>query len=108
MFRFGFMTLIVWLTSKITKHDRINIYWVGILVTSTTFSLAHLPALFLALGKSINRLNDVLPHRYVCRWSNIWLVVLENRVRKRVFLHTSCLMSSSYWENVYRSGTNVV
>ena len=49
MFRFGFMTLVVWLTSRIAKSGSVNIHWVGILVTSTIFALAHLPVVFLAV-----------------------------------------------------------
>ena len=50
MFRFGFMTLVVWLTSKIAKSGSVNIHWVGIIVTSTVFALAHLPSVFLAVS----------------------------------------------------------
>jgi hypothetical protein len=46
IFRFGFMTLVVWLTSKIPKRGAVNIYWVGILVTATIFAMGHLPVLF--------------------------------------------------------------
>lgn len=49
IFRFGFMTLIVWSTSKIAKRGQVNIYWVGILITSTIFALAHLPVTFQAV-----------------------------------------------------------
>lgn len=49
MFRFGFMTLVVWLTSKFTKSGGVSIYWVGILVTTAIFAVAHLPAIFLAV-----------------------------------------------------------
>jgi membrane protease YdiL (CAAX protease family) len=43
------MTLVVWLTSKFAKKGTDKIYWVGILVTSAIFSLAHLPTTFQAV-----------------------------------------------------------
>ena len=43
------MTLIVWLTSKIVKNANESKYWIGILVSSIIFAIAHFPVLFQAI-----------------------------------------------------------
>ena len=63
MFRFGFMSLVVWLTSKFTKSGGVSIYWVGILVTTATVAVAHLSSHFSSCQRSLDRLNDLLPDR---------------------------------------------
>jgi len=43
LMRFGLMTLIVWLTSKIFKGTQPIVYWIGIIVASIIFALGHFP-----------------------------------------------------------------
>ncbi|MBL7781902.1 MAG: CPBP family intramembrane metalloprotease [Saprospiraceae bacterium] len=46
MMRFGFMTLVVWLCSKVFKGLRPVVYWTGIIVAAIVFALGHFPIAF--------------------------------------------------------------
>lgn len=46
MMRFGFMTLVVWLFSKVFKGLRPVVYWTGIVVAAIIFALGHFPIAF--------------------------------------------------------------
>ncbi len=46
MMRFGFMTLVVWLFSKVFKGLRPLVYWTGIIVAAIVFALGHFPIAF--------------------------------------------------------------
>lgn len=50
LMRFGLMTFIIWLLSKIFKSYPNSIYWTGILLTAFIFALSHLPVAFQTLG----------------------------------------------------------
>jgi membrane protease YdiL (CAAX protease family) len=47
--RFGVMTLIIWILSKIFKRKVNWIYWFGIIIAALLFALAHFPVAFQAL-----------------------------------------------------------
>jgi len=49
LMRFGLMTLIVWLTSKIFKGTQPIVYWIGIIVASIIFALGHFPIAYQAV-----------------------------------------------------------
>jgi membrane protease YdiL (CAAX protease family) len=49
LMRFGLMTLMVWITSKIFKGTKPVVYWIGILVASIFFALGHFPIAFQAV-----------------------------------------------------------
>jgi len=49
LLRFGFMTLIVWIASKIIKNEKNSIYWIGILISSILFAFGHFPIAFQAV-----------------------------------------------------------
>jgi len=49
LLRFGFMTLIVWVASKIIKNGKNSIYWIGILISSILFAFGHFPIVFQAV-----------------------------------------------------------
>lgn len=49
MMRFGFMSLVVWLSQLITKQTNAITYWIGILISSLLFAAGHLPVLFQAV-----------------------------------------------------------
>jgi membrane protease YdiL (CAAX protease family) len=49
LMRFGLMTLIVWLTSKIIKRNNPIVYWIGIIVAALIFALGHFPVAFQAV-----------------------------------------------------------
>lgn len=47
--RFGFMTLIVWLASKIFNGAKPIVYWTGIVIASIVFALGHFPITYQAV-----------------------------------------------------------
>ena len=49
LMRFGLMTLIVWLISKIFKGTKPIVYWIGIIVASIIFALGHFPIAYQAV-----------------------------------------------------------
>lgn len=61
LMRFGFMTLVVWLTFKITKNLSNSTYWAGIILASILFALGHFPVVFNAVqNPTISLLTYVL------------------------------------------------
>lgn len=46
LLRYGLMTLIVWLFSKIFKTNDSKIYWIGIIVAAIMFAIGHFPIVF--------------------------------------------------------------
>lgn len=49
LMRFGLMTFLVWLLSKIFKGTSPTVYWIGILIAALLFALAHFPIAFQAV-----------------------------------------------------------
>ena len=49
MLRFGLMTFVVWLISKLTRSLKPFVYWGGILITAIVFAFSHFPIVFQAL-----------------------------------------------------------
>lgn len=49
LMRFGLMTLIVWLCSKIFKGTKPFVFWTGIVITAIIFALGHFPIAFQAV-----------------------------------------------------------
>ena len=43
LMRFGLMTFVIWLCSKIAKDLPATIYWIGIMVAALLFALGHFP-----------------------------------------------------------------
>ena len=61
LMRFGFMTLVVWLISKITKNLGNSTYWTGIILASILFAVGHFPVVFNAVqNPTISLLTYVL------------------------------------------------
>jgi len=46
LLRFGFMTLVVWITSKIAQKLNAPIYWIGIVISTLLFATGHLPVVY--------------------------------------------------------------
>lgn len=44
--RFGFMTFIVWICSKVTRGTKPKIYWIGIFIATIIFALGHFPVAY--------------------------------------------------------------
>ena len=49
LMRFGLMTLIVWLASKILGGTKPMVYWIGILIAAIIFALGHFPIAYQAV-----------------------------------------------------------
>lgn len=50
LMRFGLMTLIVWIVSKISRGTKPIVYWVGIILSAVIFALGHFPIAYQTLG----------------------------------------------------------
>ena len=50
LMRFGLMTFIVWLLSKVFKSLNAKTYWGGILLAALLFAVGHFPVVFQAVG----------------------------------------------------------
>ena len=49
LMRFGLMTFIVFITSKIVKGTPPKVYWIGILIAAFIFAIGHFPVAFMAV-----------------------------------------------------------
>jgi hypothetical protein len=49
LLRFGFMTLVVWITSKLTKKLNSPIYWIGIIISTLLFAVGHFPTVYISI-----------------------------------------------------------
>jgi membrane protease YdiL (CAAX protease family) len=47
--RFGLMTLIVWIASKLFRSTKPIVYWAGIIISSLLFALGHFPVAYQAV-----------------------------------------------------------
>ena len=50
LMRFGLMTFIVWLCTKIIRGIKSVVYWTGSVVSAVIFAVGHFPAAFQAVG----------------------------------------------------------
>ena len=50
LMRFGFMTLVVWVTSKLTRRLNDLTYWVGIGLSTLLFAAGHLPVVYASVS----------------------------------------------------------
>ncbi len=46
LMRFGFMSFIIWIVSKIFKNLNSATYWIGIIIASLIFAIGHFPIVF--------------------------------------------------------------
>jgi len=91
LIRFGLMTLIVWITSKITKRLNNYIYWFAIIVTSILFGLGHFPAVFQTVGSPgmLLLLHTLIGNSIAglfCGWL-YWKKGLESAMIAHMFVH---------------------
>lgn len=49
LMRFGLMTLLVWIASKIFKGTKPIVFWTGIIIASIIFALGHFPIAYQAV-----------------------------------------------------------
>ncbi|RZS95462.1 CPBP family intramembrane glutamic endopeptidase [Cecembia calidifontis] len=50
LMRFGLMTFLVWIASKISKGTKPSIYWLGIILAALIFAVGHFPMVFQVIG----------------------------------------------------------
>jgi hypothetical protein len=46
LLRFGLMTLIIWVSSKMLKGTKSAVYWIGIVMAAVIFAIGHFPAVY--------------------------------------------------------------
>jgi len=51
LMRFGLMTFIVWMFSKVLGETKPIVYWIGILIAAIIFAVAHFPIAYNAVGR---------------------------------------------------------
>jgi len=51
LMRFGLMTLVVWITSKLTKKLNTTTYWIGIIFSTILFAVGHFPVVFASISQ---------------------------------------------------------
>ena len=49
LLRFGFMTLVIWGLSKLTKLLSSPVYWIGIVISTLLFAIGHFPIVYASL-----------------------------------------------------------
>lgn len=61
LMRYGLMTLLVWIASKIFSGTKPMVYWIGIILSSIIFALGHFPIAYQAVADpSIGLLSYIL------------------------------------------------
>src|SRR5690554_6215789 len=51
LLRFGFMTFVVWATSKLTKNLNDLTYWIGIALSTLLFAIGHFPVVYASVSQ---------------------------------------------------------
>lgn len=97
LLRFGFMTLIVWISFKIVKRTTPAIYWIGILISTLLFAVGHFPVVFQAVeNPSALLLTYILIGNsvggFVFGWL-YWKKGLESAMIAHIFAHVVMLLA---------------
>ena len=97
LMRFGLMTLIVWLASKIFKGTKPVVYWIGIVVASIIFALGHFPIAYQAVeNPSIGLLTYIVIGNtiggLIFGWL-YWKKGLESSFLAHIFAHVIMVMA---------------
>jgi hypothetical protein len=97
LLRFGLMTLIVWISSKVLKGTKPAAYWVGIVLAAVLFAIGHFPAVYGVIEEpGIVLLTYVLIGNtvggLVFGWL-YWKKGLESAFIAHIFVHVVLLMA---------------
>ncbi|HUH51974.1 MAG TPA: CPBP family intramembrane glutamic endopeptidase [Flavobacterium sp.] len=97
LMRFGLMTLIVWIASKIFKGTKPIAYWTGIIIASILFALGHFPIAYQAVeNPSTGLLMYILIGNtlggLIFGWV-YWKKGLESAFLAHIFAHIIMLMA---------------
>jgi membrane protease YdiL (CAAX protease family) len=96
--RFGLMTFLIWLLSRIFKTFTPKIYWIGILVSSIIFGFGHFPIAFQAVAEP-----SMLLLLYILIGNSIggiifgwlyWKKGLESAMIAHIFTHIVMVLAS--------------
>ncbi|RPA69375.1 CPBP family intramembrane metalloprotease [Cyclobacteriaceae bacterium YHN15] len=95
--RYGLMTLIVWLSSKLLKGTKPAVYWIGIIVSTLLFAVGHFPIVFQVVeSPSIILISYVLIGNsiggLVFGWL-YWKKGLESAFLAHIFTHVVLVLS---------------
>ena len=95
--RFGLMTLFVWLTAKLFKGLKPQVYWIGIVLSSLIFAVGHFPIVFQTVGTpSIVMISYVLIGNtiggLVFGWL-YWKKGLESAFLAHIFAHVAMVIT---------------
>jgi len=99
LMRFGLMTLVVWIASKIFEGQRPVIYWIGIIIASFVFALGHLPIVFQSVGvPSMGLVSYILIGNVIggviFGWL-YWKKGLESAFLAHIFAHVVMVLAES-------------
>jgi len=95
--RYGLMTLIVWLSSKLLKGTKPAVYWIGIIVSTLLFALGHFPIVFQVVESP-----SVILISYVLIGNSIgglifgwlyWKKGLESAFLAHIFAHVAMVLT---------------
>ncbi|WP_246164308.1 CPBP family glutamic-type intramembrane protease [Xanthovirga aplysinae] len=97
LMRFGLMTFIVWISSKIFRGTNPMVYWIGILTASMIFALGHFPIAFQAVENPSSLLLTYimignLIGGVVFGWA-YWKKGLESAFIAHIFTHIILVLS---------------
>ncbi len=97
LMRFGLMTLLVWISSKIFKGTKPIVYWIGIVIAAIIFALGHFPIAYQAVGNpSMGLLSYILIGNtiggLVFGWL-YWKKGLESAFIAHIFAHVIMVMA---------------
>lgn len=97
LMRFGLMTLIVWIASKLLNGTKPIIYWAGIIIAAIVFALAHFPIVYQLVGDpSFMLLSYILIGNsiggIIFGWS-YWKKGLESAVMAHIFAHVVMVLA---------------
>jgi hypothetical protein len=95
--RYGLMTLIVWLSSKLLKGTKPAVYWIGIIVSTLLFAVGHFPIVFQVIESP-----SVILIAYVLIGNSIgglifgwlyWKKGLESAFLAHIFAHVAMVLT---------------
>jgi hypothetical protein len=99
LLRFGLMTLLVWLCTKVIKGTKPAAYWIGIVLAALLFAIGHFPAVYAIIEKpGIILLTYVLTGNTVGGLIFGWLYWkkgLESAFIAHIFIHVVLVIAEN-------------
>lgn len=97
LMRFGLMTLLVWIASKIFKKTKPIVYWFGIIIAAIIFAFGHFPIAYQSVGNpSMGLLTYILIGNtiggLIFGWL-YWKKGLESAFLAHIFAHVIMVMA---------------